>query len=556
MRKASKWFAVLLAIVLVASLGLTGCGDNTDTPKSGDPKTEGEKPDSGETGKQHITYNNGAEPETIDPAKASGAPDLTVINTVFEGLVRYDKETKIQPGMAKTWDVSPDGKTYTFHLRDAKWSNGDPVTAEDFVFACERLLNPETAADYAYELYYLVNGEQYNSGEITDFSQVGVKALDAKTLEVQLTGPAPQFLGLTAFSALMPVNKNVASADPDWATKVETYIGNGPFKLEKWEKNQKMEFVKNDNYWDKDAVKLESLTYTAVAEESTELNMFETDQIDFGDNPPLEEIERLINEGVVTVGGDLSSYYYVFNTEAAPFDDVRVRKAFAMAINREAIVKNVTKAGQIPAFAYVPPGLPDADTTKDFREVGGDFFTEDLAKAKELLAEAGYPDAKGLPKIELLTNDGEGHLKIAQAIMEMWKQNLGVTDISIVSQEWGVYLKSRDEGNYQVARAGWGADYLDAMTFIDMYTTTGGNNDTNWSNAQYDEDISKANTESSRDKRFEYMHDAEKLMMEDMIIMPIYYYTNPYYVKEYVKDYIVPTFGANVEFKWAYVEKH
>lgn len=555
MKKVSKWFAVMMAIIMITSVGFAGCGGGTTEekkPETNQPSNTAEEPKV----KQHITYNNGAEPETIDPAKASGAPDLTVINTVFEGLVRYDKETKIQPGMAESWDISPDGKTYTFHLRDAKWSNGDPVTAEDFIFAWEHLLNPETAADYAYELYYVVNAAEYNAGDITDFSQVGVKAVDPKTLEVQLTGPAPQFLGLTAFSALMPVNKNVVSQNPEWATKAETYIGNGPFKMVSWEKNQKFEFVKNESYWDKDSVKLESLTYTAVVESNTELNMYETGQIDFGDDPPLEEIDRLIKEGTVTIAGDLSTYYYLFNTKAKPFDDARVRKAFAMAINREAIVKNVTKAGQVPAFAYVPNGFPDADTTKDFRQVGGDFFTEDVAKAKELLAEAGYPDAKGLPKIELLTNDNEGHLKIAQAIIEMWKQNLGVTDISVKSEEWGVYLKDRDEGNYQISRAGWGADYYDAMTFVDMYTTGGGNNDTNWSNAQYDEFIAKANIEADMNKRFEYMHGAEKLMMDDMIVLPIYFYTNPYYAQPYLKDYIVPSFGANVEFKWAYVEKH
>lgn len=537
-----KSFIISASVLLILVLALTGCGSSGTA-----------------TGnvKQHITYNNAAEPETIDPAKASGAPDLTVINAVFEGLVRYDKETKIQPGMAKTWDISPDGKTYTFHLRDAKWSNGDPVTADDFVFAWERLLNPDTASDYADKLYsYVVNAEEYTNGDIKDFSQVGIKTLDEKTLQVQLKGPVPQFLGITAFGALMPVNKKVVSADKDWATKFDTYVGNGPFKMSSWEKNQKMDFVKNENYWDKDAVKLESLTFTAVSEASTELNMFETGQIDFGNNPPLEDIERLINNGTVTVGADLSTYYYLFNTKAKPFDDARVRKAFAMAIDRKSIVKNITKAGQIPAFAHVPPGFPDADTAKDFREVGGDYFKEDVAKAKELLAEAGYPDGKGLPKIELLSNDSESHLKIAQAIVEMWKQNLGISNITVKSEEWGVFLKDLDEGNYQVARAGWSADYLDAMTFVDMFTTTGGNNSTNWSNKQYDDDIAKANVESDITKRIAFMHDAEKLMMNDMIILPIYYYTNPYYAKPYVKDFIVPTFSTDVEFKWAYVEKH
>lgn len=535
---------MLTVAILVVGLMLTGCSGG------------GSKEPAKETVKQHITYNNGAEPETIDPAKASGAPDLTVINTVFEGLVRYDKETKITPAMAESWTITDEGKTYTFKLRDAKWSNGDSVTAEDFLFAWERLLNPETAADYAYELYYVVNGEQYNAGEITDFSQVGIKALDAKTLEVKLNAPAPQFLGLTAFGPLMPVNAKVVKANPDWATKAETFIGNGPFKMTTWERNQKFEFAKNDQYWDKDTVKLDTLTYTSVTSATTELNMFETGQIDLGDDPPQEEMERLIKEGIVTVGADLTTYYYLFNTKAAPMDDVRVRKALAMAIDRESIVKNVTKAGQKPAFAFVPPGFPDADSTKDFRTVGGDYFKEDVAEAKRLLAEAGYPDGKDFPKVEILSNDREGHIKIASAIIEMWKTNLGIDTVTVKPMEWGVYLKARDEGDYQVSRAGWGADYLDAMTFVDMYVTNGGNNDTNWSHPEYDAAIKTANNTTDTALRFESMHKAEKLAMDDMIIMPIYYYTNPYMAKPYIKDYIVPTFGPQMEFKWAYVEKH
>lgn len=543
----SKKFATLTSMLLVFGLLATGCGSKT----SGNNAAT-------ENVKQIITYNNASEPETIDPAKAQGQPDLQVINTAFEGLVRYGKDNKIEKGMAKDWKISDDKKTYTFTLTDSKWSNGDPVTADDFVFAWERVLKPETASPYAYQLYYLENAQAYNEGTEKDFSKVGVKALDAKTLEVKLTGPAPQFLGLTAFGTLVPVNKKVVSADKDWAAKVDTYVGNGPFKMTKWEKNQKFEFAKNENYWDKGSVKLETLVYTEVTQASTELNMFETNQIDFGDDPPLEEIERLINDKTVSVAPQLSTYYYVFNTKAKPFDDPKVRKAFAMAIDRDAIVKNITKAGQKPAYAFVPPGFPDADTSKDFRQTGGDFFKGDLAEAKKLLAEAGYPDGKNFPKVELMVNDNEGHVKIASAILEMWKQNLGVSNISVKTMEWGSYLKARKSGDFQIARAGWNADYLDAMTFVDMYTTKniGGNNDTFWSNPEFDKDIETANNEGDMNKRFEIMHNAEKLMMNDMIVLPIYFYTNPYYAKSYVKDYIVPPFGSSVEFKWASVTKH
>lgn len=541
----SKTFATLTSMLLVFGLLLTGCGNSGGST----PATEEKVP-------QKITYNNGAEPETIDPAKASGQPDLQIIGTAFEGLVRYDQDNKIQPGMAKEWKISEDKLTYTFTLRDTKWSNGDPVTADDFLFAWERVLNPDTASDYAYQLYYLVNAEKYNAGELKDFSQVGVKALDAHTLEVKLNAPAPQFLGLTAFQVLAPVNKKVVSTDKDWATKAESYVGNGPFKMVTWEKNQKFEFAKNDQYWDKDSVKLENLVYTSVDSETTELNMFETGQIDFGDTPPVEEMERLINDGTVEVNPLLSTYYYVFNTQAKPMDDVRVRKALAMSIDRQSIIDNILKAGQKPAFAYVPPGFPDADSTKDFREVGGDFFKEDLAEAKKLLAEAGYPDGKNFPKVEILVNNNEAHVKIAQALLEMWKENLGIDSMTIKTMEWGVYLKARDEGDYTIARAGWTGDYLDAMTFVDMYVTDGGNNDANWSSKEYDDSIATANSTGDLTQRFAAMHKAEELMINDMVVLPIYYYTNPYYAKPYVKGFFVPTFGMSVEFKWAYVEKH
>ncbi len=541
MFKKSK-FLFLAAMVLIAAFVLAGCGAS----KAAD-----------DAGKKKIVYNVGSEPETLDPGKAIGEPDLTAINAMMEGLTRYNLKGELEPAMAKDWDVSEDGAVYTFHLRDAKWSNGDPVTAYDFEYAWKRVLNPEFAADYAYELFYIKNAEAYNSEEIKDPAQVGVKALDEKTLEVTLKAPAPQFLGLTAFETYFPVHKATVEANPDWHAHPETYVNNGPFKMTAWEHDQKIVFKKNENYWDKDNVKLEDLVMTLVTAESTELAMFETGEIDIGDNPPTEELDRLKadpNSGL-KIDGDLAVYYYLFNTTIKPFDDIRVRKALAMAIDREAIVKNITKAGQIPAFAFVPYGLADADPEKDFRKVGGDYFKEDVGEAKRLLAEAGYPDGEGFPEFEILTNNTEAHIKIAQAIQEMWKQNLGIANITVRSQEWGPYLKARDELEYQVARAGWGADYADPMTFLDMWITDGGNNNTGWGKKEYEDLIKQVNSTNDQAKRMQLMHQMEDMFMSDLPIMPIYFYTNPYLIKDYVKDVRVPSFGPAMEFKWAYVEK-
>ena len=533
-----------LIATLALSLVVTGCGGDKETGDSGEKKDV----------PQELTYNMQTEPETLDVAKATGKTEATVQMAMFEGLTRLDKDNKPQPGMAEKWDISEDGKTITFHLRDGlKWTNGDPVTAKDFEFAWKRLLNKDTAADYAYQLYYLVNGQEFNEGK-AKADEVGVKALDEKTLEVKLVADTPYFLGLTAFPNLYPVNQKVVEADKEgWHTKVETLVGNGPFKIESWEHNQKIVLVKNPNYWAANDVKLEKITMVMVESADTELTMFETDQIDVGENPPLQEMTRLLEDKTATVYPDLSVYYYIFNTKKKPLDNAKVRQALAMAIDRQSLIDNVTQAGQKPAYAVVPDGILNPEDSKDFRGEGGDFFKYDVEGAKKLLAEAGYPDGKGFPELEILYNTDEAHQKIAEAIQEMWNTNLGIK-IKLTNQEWGVYLKTRDEGDFQISRAGWGADYTDPMTFLDMWTTGNGNNNTFWGTKKYDDLINKIRT-SEGAERWQALHDAEKIFMTDMPIMPIYFYTNVNMYKPHVKGVVVPMIGGYQEFRWAYVEK-
>lgn len=540
MRKNRKLIGVL-TVVLLLSFVLTACGgSNSGT--------------GGKAEENVITYNLGTEPETLDVATATGKVEATVQMAMFEGLTRLDANNQPVPAMAERWEISDDGLVYTFYLRDAKWSNGDPVTAYDFEYAWKRLLDPDTAAEYCYQAFYIKNGEKYNAGEVSA-DEVGVKALDDKTLQVTLETPTAYFLTLTAFPNLYPVNKKIVEADPKWHTKVETLVGNGPFKIVNWEHQQKIELVKNPEYWAADDVKIDRIVMTMVESEDTELSMFESGQIDIAENPPVQEVRRLLDEGTATMYPDLSVYYYMFNVEKEPFDDPRVRKAFAMAIDRQAIIDNVTQANQIPAFAIVPYGIPDAEPGSDFREVGGNnYFKEDVAEAKRLLAEAGYPDGKGLPEIKILYNTNEAHQKIAEAIMEMWKKNLGAK-VSLTNQEWQVYLNSRKAGDYQVARAGWGADYVDAMTFLDMWMTDNGNNQTNWGNPEYDRLIKEAKASSDPEERVKLMHEAEKILMDEMPIMPIYFYTNVNMYKPWVKGVVVPMVGGYQEFRWAYIEK-
>ena len=535
-----KVLAILLALTFVFSFVLAGCGGDQTADK------EAEKV---------ITYNLGASPETMDPAMSTGLPEATIQNALFEGLFRYGADKELQPAVAEKVDVSEDGLKYVFTIKkDVKWSNGDPVTAHDFEYSWKRLLDKETGAEYAYQAFYIKNGEEFNAGKVSA-DEVGVKATDDYTLEVELVAPTPYFLDLTAFANLFPLHEETVEGNENWAASPDTIVGNGPYKMAAFQAQEKVEMVKNENYWDTDNVNLDKLTMTFVEDENTELSMFESNQIDIAENVPVKDTQKLLADGKAISFPEAGCYYYIFNCKKAPFDDARVRKAFTYAIDRQAIIDNITQAGQKPALAYTPFGFPDETVDKDFRSVGGDYFKDnDVEKAKELLAEAGYPDGKGLPDIEIFYNTQEAHQKIAEAVGQMWKDNLGA-NVKLRNSEWAVYLSDRDEGNFQVARAGWMADYNDAMTYMDMHVTDGGNNDSFWSNAEYDELINEAKASNDEKLRVENMHKAEKILMDEMPVAPIYFYVNVNMYQPWVKGVFTPPFGSYQEFKWADVDQ-
>jgi oligopeptide transport system substrate-binding protein len=531
-----KHLFVLLTLLLIAILAC-GCSGTKQTGKA--------------TKEQLIRYNLGAEPETLDPAKATGLPEGTIMLQLFDGLTRYDEKQEIKPAIAESWQISADGLTYTFKLRDAKWSNGEPIKAQDFVFSWLRALAPETASEYAYQLFYVRGAEDYNSGKGKK-EDVAIKALDNRTLQVTLEKPAPQFLGLTAFYTLYPVYEKSVQDNDNWFTEPVKNIGNGPFKMAGWEHNQKIVLEKNPNYWDAANVKLNKLEIYLIDSVDTGFNMFKTGQLDFQDDVPLTEIAAMKDSKELQIVPDVSIYFYRFNAASKPFADVRVRKALAMAIDRKQLVDNVLMAGEKPAFAFVPFGFKDADG-KDFRQNAGNLFEENLAEAKKLLAEAGYPEGRGFPGAAILFNTSENHKKIAEAIQQMWKKNLGI-EVSVENTEWQVYLDREENGDYTIARAGWSPDYLDPMSFIDLFVTKGGNNNTGWGNAGYDALVDEANSVSDQKARMEAMHKAEKILMDEMPVMPVYFYTNASLVKENIKKVIIPPFGVYADFKYAYVE--
>lgn len=506
---------------------------------------------------QTLIYNNGVEPETMDPHRSTGIPEANIELQVFEGLTHLDKNTKPVPGIAQRWDISKDGLRYTFYLRGAKWSNGEPVTAQDFEFAWRRALSPELASEYAYQLYYIKNGRAYNEGKIKDAKQVGVKAKDAKTLLVTLEAPTPYFLSLCAFPTLMPVNKKLVDKNSNWASKPETYIGNGPFILKEWKHREKLVFKKNPLYWDAKRVKLKTLVYTLVEEPSTELAMYESGKIDYADNPPLPEIDRLKKEKgdmKLKIGETLTTGYYLLNVNRKPFTDKRVRRALAMALNRQIIIDKILKLGQKPAFAFVPYGIPDVETGSDFRKAGGGYFKENMKEAQKLLAQAGYPGGKGFPEVTLLYNTSESHKLIAEVVQQMFKKNLGI-NIQLRNQEWKVYLQTTQQMNYDMARAGWVGDYIDPMTFLDMWVTNGGNNRAGWSNKKYDALIHGAKNEVNATKRMKMLHDAEKLLMAEMPIIPTTFGVDAYLMRSYVHDIVRAPLGF-MDFKEAWVSEH
>ncbi len=474
----------------------------------------------------------GPNPATIDPALNSAVDGATLIIHAFEGLYILDKNGTPIPGQAASYDLSDDGLTYTFHLRDGlKWSDGTDLKASDFVYSWNRAISPDTAADYAY-MFDVIEG--YAEGTLN------VTAPDDKTVVVKLNNKTPYFLELTAFPTYAPVRQDLVEANGDaWATKVETYIGNGPYKMSEWVPSGYIKYVKNELYWDYKNLGPATIKFVLMEDDSSILNAFQTGEILFADNLPNDEIATWSAKPEFNKNGQLGTYYISFNTQKAPVDNAKVREALTLAIDRVYICEKIGQAGQVPAGAFVSTGLTDADPKKEFREIGGDYYDPydyegNLEKAKQCLVDAGYPNGEGLPVIEYLYNEGSGHQLIAEALQDMWSK-IGVT-IEIASQEWSTFLETRKSGDYTIARNGWLSDYNDPISMLDMWITKSGNNDAQWSNAQYDELIGKVKTSSDLKERMQLMHDAEKIIFDEWMLSPIYYYVDIFLQSATLRD--------------------
>lgn len=492
----------------------------------------------------------GSEPPTIDPALATDSTSGAIIKNVFEGLTAMDNAGEVLPGAAESWEVSEDGLTYTFKLREGNtWSNGDPVTASDFEYAWKRVLNPETASQYASILYVVAGAEAYNSGE-GEADAVGVTAVDDSTLEVTLANPTTYFLELTAFYTYMPVHKATVEADADWALDAsDAYVTNGPFSLQEWAHSSHYVLVKNDSYWDVDNVSLDTVNVQIIEAESTANAEFQAGGIDYLGSPystvSLDAIDLYRANEELNVAPYAAIYWYKLNTTDEVMSNVNIRKALALAVDRQALVDNITKGGQLPAMGYVPP------TSAGFEEDRGYFADADYDAAKEYLAtgleELGMSDPSELT-INISINTSEAHSTIAQFIQEGWAQNLGI-NAEIDNTEWQVYLERLDVLDFQVARMGWIADFNDASTFLDMYRTAdAGNNDTGWENEEYKALIDQAAAEQDVDVRTDLLLQAEAIMIEEMPVIPLYYYTNLYVVHDHVENMLPDALG-NINLK-------
>ncbi|AOR23985.1 peptide ABC transporter substrate-binding protein [Clostridium taeniosporum] len=544
--KIKKLCAITLALTLGLST-LVGCG-------SGSSKN-------GSNG-QVITYNLNADPKTLDPALGEAIDSSTIMVNTFEGLYKLDENNKAIPGIAEKCDVSEDGTVYTFHLRDGvKWSNGEPLTANDFEYSWKRVINSETASKYAFQMSYIKGAEAYNKGK-GSLEDVGIKAIDDKTLEVTLVAPCSYFLELTAFPCYFPVNKATVEANKDsWALNAETYISNGPFKMTKYGMKDEIVLEKNENYYNSNNIKLDKLNVKLVTEATSAWASFQTGDFDMVDIVPTSEMESALADGTGKNFPLLGTGFYVINVSdtvnaidsnaTKVLQDKRVRKALNLAIDRPSIIKNILKGGQTPATSFVAKGIKDSD--------GSDFANKqyfkpegNIEEAKKLLSEAGYPNGEGFPTLVTLINPTNPNGDVAQALQNMWKNNLGI-NVELQSQEWKVFQTTRNAKQYEIAFHAWGADYIDPMTFLDMWESTSGQNCAGYNNAEYDKLIRAAKVEQDKDKRFKMLHQAEDILMDDMPVIPLNYQIKTKGIKDYVKGVKVSPFG-HVYFDKAYIE--
>ena len=542
MRTFSKLLPRLSFFGLFACLAVVGC-DSDKSSQSSQTKKQGMQKGSGFVGGENaemFTFAMSADPETFDTGQMSGAPEGQIAVNIFEGLMAPGPTTKgvskdevVRKGMAKSYKVSDDKKTYTFKIRkDAKWSNGEPVTSGDFEYAWKRVLDPEFPADYTHLLYVIDGAQKFNENPDSGWDSVGVETPDKKTIKVTLENPTPYFLELLAFYTFYPVPKDIVEKHGDKWTNPQNIVTNGAYTLAEYEPQRYIRLNQNSEYWDKSAVSIDKAKVRIIADTNAVVNAYKAGELHWtgGTGLPIAQITSLITHPDYYREPMLGNYFFRVNVSEkdSPLSNPKVRKALSLAIDRSAIVNSTLNGLYKEANSFVPENMPGY-TSKTNIEY-------DVAKAKQLLKEAGYPEGKDFPDLELLYNTDKNHKLLAESVQGMWKRNLGI-NIDLINKEWKTYLQAIDTLKYEIGRAGWIGDYNDPMTFLKMWTTGNGNNDTGWSNKKYDSLIDKAKSAKKPAKRKKMLHKAEEILLETGPVIPIYFYTNHFLVSQAVEGF-------------------
>ncbi len=545
--KNLKSISLILAILLCI-IPLYSC-----SPSSGSNKDA-----------QKLVWNLETEPKTIDPALNTEGGNVP--RAIFDCLTKLNKDGNPVPGCTEALpEISADGLTYTFKIRkDAKWQDGKDLVAKDFVYSFLRVLKPETGSQYATEFYYIKNAKPYNEGT-GNKEDVGLRAIDDKTLEITLESPIAYFTELVSMFIYAPVREDVVTINGSdtsdvWSRDPKTCITNGPFKLKEWISKDKIVVEKNENWYGAKDVKLTEIDFKMIEEASTAIAAFQNNEIDFTDTVPAVDVPSLKEKGECQILPQISVNYLSINLtdklkSISPeayeaLQKKEVRQALSYAIDRQSIVDKVTQNGEKPALAFVPYGVKD-DKGQDFHDK--DYFQDNnIAKAKELLAQAGYPDGKGFPTITLTYQTDQIYKLVIEAIQEMWNKNLGI-NIELATEEWKVYQVTRKEKNFMIGRNTWIGDYMDPNTFLELLSSSNGNNHSGYNNSKYDELINNCRVEPDKAKRISMFREAESIIMDDMPIIPIYYFTDPVAIKPYVKGFFKLPSG-NIYFDQLYIE--
>ncbi len=529
------------ALLLALGAALVGCGGDDKAATSTDAKKQdaAAAPAAGDLAeKQEIVINNAAEPESLDPHKVSGVPESNILRQMLVGLTTTDTEGNTVPGMATEWS-SEDNKVWVFKLRDAKWSNGDPVTAHDFVYSFRRVVDPATASPYATYLAGLkvVNAQDIVDGKVKP-DTLGVKAIDDKTLEVTLAEPVPYFPHALFHTSVKPVNQKVVEALGDQWTRVGNFVGNGPYTLKEWQVNERIVLERNPNYYDDANTTINKVTLLVIGSDTTDVQRYKAGEVDItADALPPTQFKQLQSElgDEVKVSPKLCTYYYEFNHTKAPFDDVRVRRALSLVLDRDTIVDKILGQGQKVAYQFTP------EATNGIKNHTPEWKSWDKAKrieeAKKLLNEAGYSESNPL-KFELLYNTNEQHKTLAVAAASFWKDALGFVDVTLANQEWKTYLDTRRTQKHQMSRGGWCADYNEASTFLNTFLSTDSSNYGKYNSPAFDAIMAQTlGADVTPEQRAELYRQAEEVLDKEAATIFVYQYVAPRLVKPYVSGF-------------------